>query len=92
MNQHLGSNFDEFLEEEGRLAETEAIAWTRVITFQMMQLMAEQNLSRTAMAEKMQMSPATIEELLDIQNGSTTVQMLEQAALVLGKRLRIELV
>ncbi len=92
MNQHLGSSFDDFLEEEGRLAETEAIAWTRVVTFQITQLMAEQNLSRTAMAEKMSTNPATIEALLDMQNGSTTVQMLEQAALVLGKRLRIELV
>lgn len=92
MSQHLGSNFDDFLEEEGCLAQTEAISWTRVITFQITQLMAEQNLSRTAMAERMCMSPATIEALLDMQNGSTTVQMLEQAALVLGKRLRIELV
>lgn len=92
MNQHLGSNFDQFLEEEGRLAQTETIAWTRVITFQIAQLMAEQNLSRAAMAEKMQISPATIEALLDMQNGSMTVQMLERAALVLGKRLRIELV
>jgi hypothetical protein len=33
-NKHIGSNFDDFLEEEGMLAETEEIALKRVITFQ----------------------------------------------------------
>jgi antitoxin HicB len=92
MNQHIGSNFDDFLEEEGILAEVEMVAWKRVIAFQIAELMAEQNLSKTAMAERMQTSRAALDRLLDENNGSATLHTLEQAAKVLGKRLRIELV
>jgi antitoxin HicB len=92
MSQYIGSNFDDFLAEEGVLAETEAIAWKRVIAFQIAQLMAEQNLSKTAMAEQMQTSRAAVDRLLDEKNGAATLQTLEKAAIVLGKRLRIELV
>jgi antitoxin HicB len=92
MNQHLGSNFDDFLAEEGILAETQAVAWKRVITFQITQIMAEQNISKTDMAEKMQTSRAAIDRLLDTDNASATLQTLEKAAIALGKQLRIELV
>jgi antitoxin HicB len=92
MNQHIGSNFDDFLAEEGILAETQAVAWKRVITFQITQLMAEQNISKTDMAEKMQTSRAAIDRLLDTENASATLQTLEKAAIALGKQLRIELV
>jgi antitoxin HicB len=92
MNQHLGSNFDDFLAEEGILAETQAVAWKRVITFQITQLMAEQNISKTDMAEKMQTSRAAIDRLLDSDNASATLQTLEKAAIALGKNLRVELV
>jgi antitoxin HicB len=92
MNRHIGRNFDDFLEDEGMLAETEEIAWKRVIAFQIAKLMAEQNISKTAMAEQMQTSRAAVDRLLDENNGAATLQTLEKAAIVLGKRLRIELV
>jgi antitoxin HicB len=41
MNQQLGSNFDDFLNEEGILAETEALAWKRVIAYHIAQLITE---------------------------------------------------
>jgi antitoxin HicB len=41
MNQQLGSNFDDFLNEEGILAETEAVAWKRVIAYHIAQLITE---------------------------------------------------
>jgi antitoxin HicB len=68
MNKHIGSNFDDFLEEEGILAEVEGNAWKRVIAFQLTQLMAEQNMSKTAMAERMKTSRAAIDRLLDEKN------------------------
>ncbi len=39
MNKHIGNNFDDFLEEEGLLAETESVAIKRVIAYQVAQLM-----------------------------------------------------
>jgi hypothetical protein len=46
MSKHIGSSFDDFLEEEGVLAEAEAIAVKRVIAFQLEKLMKEQKLTK----------------------------------------------
>ena len=91
-NEHLGSNFDDFLQQEGLLAEVEATAIKRVIAFQITELMKEHNLSKTAMAKQMKTSRSEIDRLLDPQNESVTLQTLERAALVLGKRLQINFI
>ncbi len=91
-NEHLGRNFDDFLQQEGLLAEVEATAIKRVIAFQITELMKENNLSKTAMAKQMQTSRSAIDRLLDPQNESVTLQTLERAALVLGKRLQINFI
>ncbi len=89
---YLGSNFDDFLKEEGLLAEAEAVAVKRVIAFQIAQLMESSKMSKAAMAKRMQTSRSAIERLLDPVNESVTLQTLERAAMALGKRLQIELV
>lgn len=89
---YVGSNFDEFLEEEGLLAEVEAAAVKRVIAFQIAQLMKSYNITKTVMAKRMKTSRAALERLLDPENGSVTLQTLERAALALGRRLQIELI
>ena len=43
--QHLSSSLDDFLIEEGRLAEAEAVASKHALAFQISKLMAEQRLS-----------------------------------------------
>ena len=88
---HIGSDFDDFLQEEGILAETESIAIKRVIAFQVNQLMLEQNLSKTEMSRRMKTSRAALERLLDPQNESVTLQTLWRAAKALGKNLQITL-
>ena len=90
-NQHIGSNFDDFLKEEGCLAEAEAAAVKKVITFQIEQMMKQKHLSKTALAKKMGTSRSALDRLLDPANVSITLQSLEKAALALGKRLKIEL-
>jgi antitoxin HicB len=88
---YIGSNFDDFLEEEGILPETEAVAVKRVIAFQVEQMMKEQNLSKTEMSRRMNTSRAALDRLLDPDNRSVTLQTLENAARALGKRLQISL-
>ena len=90
MDKHIGSSFDDFLEEEGILAETEAVAIKRVIAFQVSQIMEKKHISKAAMARQMKTSRSSLERLLDPQNTSITLQTLERAAHVIGKRLRIE--
>ena len=89
---YLGSDFDDFLAEEGILVESEAVAIKRVIAFQVVQLMEDQELTKTAMAERMNTSRAALNRLLDPANKSVTLQTLESAAIALEKRLRVEFV
>ncbi len=90
--EHLGSDFDDFLSEEGLLGHCEAVAIKRTIAFQISELMQEQNLSRTEMARRMNTTRATLARLLDPSTGSVALQTLERAALALGKRLRVQIV
>ena len=90
-NEHIGSNFDDFLTEEGLLAETETVAVKRVIAYQVEQMMKEQNLTKTEMSRRMNTSRAALERLLDPANLSITLQTLERASKALGRRLQITL-
>ena len=90
--EYVGSDFDDFLEEEGVLADAEALAIKRVIAYQITQIMVEQNITKTAMARKMNTSRAALNRLLDPNNKSVTLLTLERASTVLGKKLQIELV
>ncbi len=90
-SKHLGTNFDDFLKQEGNLAEIEATAVKRVVAFQLEQMMAEKHLSKTKLAGKMHTSRSALDRLLDPSNVSITLQTLERAALALDKRLKIEL-
>ncbi len=91
MNKYVGSNFDEFLEEENLLAETEAIAVKRVLAFQIQQLMEKELITKTDMARRMKTSRSALNRLLDPSNVSVTLQTLERAAFALGKKLHLEL-
>jgi len=90
-NSHLGSSFDDFLVEEGILADAEVAAIKRVIAYQIEMEMKRAKLSKSAMAEKMRTSRTALDRLLDPANVSVTLQTLEKAALALGKSLKIEL-
>ena len=90
-NPLIGSSFDDLLEEEGILAEVQAVAVKRVLAYQIQQLMINQNLTRTAMARRMNTSRSALNRLLDPENPSVTLQTLERAASVLGKRLQVSL-
>ena len=92
MNQkHIGSNFDEFLNEEKLLDLSEAAAAKRVIAFQIAQEMKRRDLSKSEMASRMKTSRPALERLLDPSNPSVTLSTLERAAAALGKKLKIEL-
>jgi antitoxin HicB len=91
MNEHIGSRFDDFLEEESILVNTTAVAVKRVIAWQITHEMQSQKLTKTAMAEKMHTSRAALNRLLDDSDTSLTLTTLASAATTLGKKLRIEL-
>jgi predicted XRE-type DNA-binding protein len=90
--EHLGSSLDDFLAEEGLLAEAEAVAVKRVLAFQLAQLMAAQQVSKAEMARRMKTSRTAVNRLLDPDSEAATLTTLERAAAALGRRLHVELV
>ncbi|MBK6758045.1 MAG: XRE family transcriptional regulator [Moraxellaceae bacterium] len=91
MTQHIGSSFDDFLQEEGIFEEVNAVAVKRVLAWQIAQAMKAQNLTKTALAEKMHTSRASLNRLLDEEDTSLTLTTLTSAANALGKQIKIEL-
>ena len=89
--QNLGSDFDDFLAEEGMLEEVTAVAVKRVIAWQIEQEMSAQKMTRTAMAKKMRTSRASLNRLLDANDTSLTLTTLAGAAAALGRRIKLEL-
>ena len=89
--QNIGSDFDDFLAEEGMLEEVTAVAVKRVIAWQIEQEMSAQNMTKTAMAKKMRTSRASLNRLLDENDTSLTLTTLVGAAAALGRRIRLEL-
>jgi antitoxin HicB len=88
---HIGSDFDGFLAQENLLAECEAGALKRVVAWQIAAEMKRRRISRAKLASRMKTSPATLDRLFAPDHSSVTLQLLEQAALALGRKLKIEL-
>ncbi len=88
----IGSSFEDYLREQGTMEETTAIAVKRVLAWQLGQAMAQQQLSKNQMAKAMKTSRSQLDRILDPDNDSIQLSTLINAARVLGRELRIELV
>jgi antitoxin HicB len=91
-NKHWGSSLDEWLKEEGIYEEATAAAVKAVIAYQIADEMKKQGITKKRMAEMMQTSRAQLDRLLDPNNGSATIETLQRAAGVIGRKVRLELV
>jgi antitoxin HicB len=89
--EHIGSDFDDFLDAEHLLAECEAGALKRVIAWQIEQEMKRRKISRAKLANRMKTNRAKVDRLFSRKNLSVTLELLEQAALALEQKLRVEL-
>lgn len=91
---YIGSSFDDFLLEENLLEHASAIAIKRVMVKQIEQAMETQELTKLNLAKKIKMSIAEIDRLLDENDTDTdmTLATLVKVAIILGKRVRVELV
>jgi predicted XRE-type DNA-binding protein len=86
------TTLDDFLKEEGKLEEFEAVAIKEVLAWQIAEAMKAQNLSRKRLAEKMKTSRSQISRLLDPKDGNVTITTLQRAAKIVGRTLRLDLV
>jgi len=87
----IGSSFESFLEEEGRLEESTATAIKRVLARQVAQAMEEKSISKAEMARRMKTTRAQLDRFLDPTNNSVTLQTMQRAAKAVGRSLKLEL-
>lgn len=90
VNAHIGSDFDEFLQDEGIYEEVTAAALKRVISWQLDKAMQSKRISKTEMAARMHTSRAAINRLLDKDDTSVTLATLARASAAVGVPLKIE--
>ena len=88
---HVGTDFDDFLQEHGLLDDARAVAAKRAIAFQIAEEMKRHNLSKSEMAQRMRTSRPAVDRLLDPANPPVTLSTLERAAAAVGKRLVVML-
>ena len=91
-NKFCGSTLDSFLESEGVLAEFQAKAIKEVIAWQLAAAMQECKLTKTKLAQLMQTSRTQINRVLDPEDGNVTIETLQRAAALVGRRVQLELV
>ena len=89
---HRGSDFRDFLREQGILEQVEAAALKKAVSLQFNALLQQEAVSKTEMATRMKTSRAAVDRLLDLTNPSMTLTTLEKAARALGRKIQIEIV
>lgn len=92
MNKHMGSSFNDFLEDEGILSESEAEAAKRVIAWQIQDHLDTNGLKKSTFAKEMHTSRSQLDRLLDPTNTSINLTTLVTAANAMGKHLEIKIV
>jgi antitoxin HicB len=90
-NPHIGSSFDDFLNEDGIYDEVAATAVKRVLAWQLEQSRLAQGISKSQLARQIETSRTQIERLLDPSNNQVQLDTLQRAAKALGRRLVVEL-
>ena len=92
MNKHIGSDFDDFLAEQGLVEEVSAAALKRVISWQIAETMKLQKVTKKALAERMHTSRTAVDRALDRNDAGMTLATLASAARALGQRVEVRLV
>jgi antitoxin HicB len=89
---HVGSKLEDFLNDEGILESSTAKAIKGVIAWQLAEEMRVRRMTKQRLADLMHTSRAQVDRILDPDKGNVTIETLQRAALLLGRRVRLELV
>jgi antitoxin HicB len=92
VSKHVGSGLDDFLAEEGVLEAFQAKAIKEVIAWQLGEAMKERKLSKRKLAAMMHTSRTQVDRVLDPNDGNVTLETLQRAAAVVGRKVHVELV
>ncbi len=89
---HVGSSLESFLEEDSILEVATTKAVKRVVAWQLAEQMKAKRMTKKRLAELMHTSRAQVDRILDPEKGNITIESLQRAAALLGRRVRLELV
>ncbi len=89
-NKHRGSNFEDFLKQDGIFEECDAEAVKRVIAFQLEKELKKQKITKSQFAKKMKTSRSAVDRLLDPRK-TCSLKSLITAVSALGKHLEIRI-
>ena len=92
VNPHIGSDFDDFLAEEGIKAEVEALALKRVVSLQLQKIIDHEQVSKSQLASLMKTNRTSVNRMLDPENPSLTIASLGKVAAALGRKLEFKFV
>jgi hypothetical protein len=92
VSKHIGSDFDDFLIEQGLAEEVSAAALKRVISWQLAEAMKAQGITKTALALLMHTSRTVVDRVLDQNDAGMTLATLASAAKALGQRVEVRLI
>jgi predicted XRE-type DNA-binding protein len=90
-NVHVGTDFEDFLRDEGTLEEATALAVKRVLAWELQKAMKKSDMSISELARRMKTSRAVVHRLLDEQDQSVTLATISRAAAVLGRTIQLRL-
>lgn len=90
-NRYAGSQFEDFLREEGRLEEATALAAKRILAWELQKAMKKSDVSIAELARRMKTSRAVVHRLLDETDQSVTLATISRAAAVLGRTIQVKL-
>lgn len=91
-DQHRGSSFNDFLEDEGIREEVENRAIARVLAWQLRSEMHAKGITKTELASRMETSRSQVDRILSNSETGLTLETARRAARAVGKELRLELV
>lgn len=86
------STLDDVLKDDGVFDDFQAQAIKEVLAWQLEQAMKARKLSRKGLAEAMGTSRSQVGRLLDPNDGNVTLNTLQRAARMVGRKVRLELV
>jgi antitoxin HicB len=88
---NIGSSLDDFLKEDGIFEEAQTQAIKEVVAWQLAEAMKKKHISRRRMATLLKTSRTQVNRLLD-PTDDITLSSLQRAALLVGRKVRVELV
>lgn len=88
---NIGSDFNDFLAEEGILEEVQATALKRVIAFQLQKEMKDKGLTKLEVAKRMKTSRSQLDRILDPAVKTIQLDLIIRAAQCVGRRFTLTL-